>query len=112
MTAAAIALVTAAAGPAEASGDSARNEKAGNSGLAPHPNALLPQKTHFDLQAHRGGIGMTTEETHEGFPKALELGVTTLELDTQITKDGAVVVTHDRGRPAKLLLLPGRQDDQ
>ncbi|WP_433875930.1 glycerophosphodiester phosphodiesterase family protein [Sinomonas atrocyanea] len=64
--------------------------------LAPHPQTVLPQKTHFDLQAHRGGIGMTTEETPQGFAKAIELGVTTLELDTQITKDGAVVVTHDR----------------
>ncbi|WP_068397586.1 glycerophosphodiester phosphodiesterase family protein [Kribbia dieselivorans] len=60
------------------------------------PAAVLPQKTHFDLQAHRGGLGMTTEETPQGFAKALELGVTTLELDTQVTKDGAVVVTHDR----------------
>jgi glycerophosphoryl diester phosphodiesterase len=64
--------------------------------LAPHPQALLPQKTHFDLQAHRGGIGMTTEETPQGFAKAIELGVTTLELDTQITKDLKVVITHDR----------------
>jgi glycerophosphoryl diester phosphodiesterase len=56
----------------------------------------LPQKTHFDLQAHRGGIGMTTEESLEGFGKAMRLGVSTLELDTQITKDLKVVVTHDR----------------
>ncbi|MFI5928574.1 glycerophosphodiester phosphodiesterase family protein [Micromonospora sp. NPDC051543] len=59
-------------------------------------HALLPQKTHFDLQAHRGGIGMTTEESLEGFAKALRLGVTTLEMDTQITKDQKVVVNHDR----------------
>ncbi|MGC0328542.1 glycerophosphoryl diester phosphodiesterase [Streptomyces sp. SAI-170] len=55
-----------------------------------------PQKTHFDLQAHRGGIGMTTESSLEGFAKALRLGVSTLELDTQITRDRRVVVTHDR----------------
>lgn len=59
-------------------------------------HGVLPQKTHFDLQAHRGGIGMTTEESLEGFGKAMRLGVTTLELDTQITKDRKVVVTHDR----------------
>ncbi len=58
--------------------------------------SVLPQKTHFDLQAHRGGIGMTTEESLEGFGKALRLGVTTLELDTHITKDRKVVVNHDR----------------
>ncbi|MFG2168992.1 glycerophosphodiester phosphodiesterase family protein [Micromonospora chersina] len=57
---------------------------------------VLPQKTHFDLQAHRGGIGLTTEETLAGFAKAMRLGVTTLELDTQVTRDEKVVVTHDR----------------
>lgn len=50
----------------------------------------------FDLQAHRGGIGLTTESTLEGFATAMELGVTTLELDTQVTEDEKVVVTHDR----------------
>ncbi|WP_326813635.1 MULTISPECIES: glycerophosphodiester phosphodiesterase family protein [unclassified Streptomyces] len=55
-----------------------------------------PQKTHFDLQAHRGGLGLTTEESLEGFGKALRLGVSTLELDTHITKDQKVVVNHDR----------------
>lgn len=60
------------------------------------PDHPMPQKTHFDLQAHRGGLGMTTESTLEGFAKAIELGVTTLELDTQVTEDGAVVITHDR----------------
>ena len=51
---------------------------------------------HVDVEAHRGGIGMTTEETPKGFAKALELGVTTLELDTQVTEDRKVVVSHDR----------------
>lgn len=50
----------------------------------------------FDLQAHRGGTGLYTESTLASFGNALELGVTTLELDTQVTADGAVVVTHDR----------------
>ncbi|WP_433476171.1 glycerophosphodiester phosphodiesterase family protein [Spirillospora sp. CA-142024] len=60
------------------------------------PGGVPPQKTHFDLQAHRGGIGMTTEESLEGFGKAMRLGVTTLELDTHVTKDRKVVVNHDR----------------
>ncbi|MFJ4790200.1 glycerophosphodiester phosphodiesterase family protein [Streptomyces sp. NPDC088794] len=50
----------------------------------------------FDLQAHRGGLGLTTEESLQGFGKALRLGVSTLELDTHITKDRKVVVNHDR----------------
>jgi glycerophosphoryl diester phosphodiesterase len=57
---------------------------------------VLSQRTQFDLQAHRGGIGMTTEESLQGFGKAMRLGVSTLELDTQITKDKKVVVNHDR----------------
>ncbi|GAB1339365.1 hypothetical protein ACE1SV_59550 [Streptomyces sp. E-15] len=41
----------------------------------------------FDLQAHRGGLGLTTEESLEGFGKAMRLGVSTLELDAQVTRD-------------------------
>ncbi|MEU8834753.1 glycerophosphodiester phosphodiesterase family protein [Streptomyces sp900116325] len=63
---------------------------------AQHHHHVPPQKTHFDLQAHRGGLGLTTEESLEGFGKALRLGVSTLELDTHITKDQKVVVNHDR----------------
>ncbi|MEU8269191.1 glycerophosphodiester phosphodiesterase family protein [Sphaerisporangium sp. NPDC049002] len=68
---------------------------AAHASAAPGPG-VLPQKTHFDLQAHRGGIGMTTEESLEGFGKAMRLGVSTLELDTHVTKDEKVVVNHDR----------------
>jgi glycerophosphoryl diester phosphodiesterase len=50
----------------------------------------------FDLQAHRGGIGLTVESTLASFDKAIRLGVSTLELDVQITQDGQAVVTHDR----------------
>ncbi|MFY4775196.1 glycerophosphodiester phosphodiesterase family protein [Metabacillus sp. RGM 3146] len=50
----------------------------------------------FDLQAHRGGIGLTVESTIASFSRALEVGVSTLELDVQITKDHQAVVTHDR----------------
>jgi glycerophosphoryl diester phosphodiesterase len=50
----------------------------------------------FDLQAHRGGIGLTVESTLAAFSRALRLGVSTLELDVQITEDGKAVVTHDR----------------
>jgi amidase len=53
-------------------------------------------ETAFDLQAHRGGLGLVTESTLQAFANALEMGVSTLELDTQVTRDGYVVVTHDR----------------
>nr|WP_146605134.1 glycerophosphodiester phosphodiesterase family protein [Jiangella anatolica] len=56
----------------------------------------------FDLQAHRGGLGLRPESTLASFGNALQLGVTTLELDIQITRDGQAVVTHDRRiNPAK-----------
>jgi len=50
----------------------------------------------FDLQAHRGGIGLVVESTLAAFANALEIGVSTLELDVQITEDRRAVVTHDR----------------
>ena len=50
----------------------------------------------FDIQAHRGGLGLTVESTIASFSHGLQLGVSTLELDVQITQDGYAVVTHDR----------------
>ncbi|MFD1358922.1 glycerophosphodiester phosphodiesterase [Fictibacillus halophilus] len=50
----------------------------------------------FDLQAHRGGMGLMVESSIASFSHALELGVSTLELDVQITEDDQAVVTHDR----------------
>jgi len=50
----------------------------------------------FDLEAHRGGRGLMPENTLAAFASALSTGVTTLELDLGITKDGVVVVSHDR----------------
>jgi glycerophosphoryl diester phosphodiesterase len=49
----------------------------------------------FDLQGHRGARGLVPENTIAGFARALETGVTTLELDLAVTKDGVVVVSHD-----------------
>lgn len=51
--------------------------------------------SEFDLQAHRGGRGETTEESLRAFAKVIELGVSTLELDIVITKDGQPLVWHD-----------------
>ena len=49
----------------------------------------------FDLQGHRGARGLAPENTLPAFHRAIEIGVTTLELDTAITKDGVVVIAHD-----------------
>jgi glycerophosphoryl diester phosphodiesterase len=52
--------------------------------------------TRFDLQAHRGGRGLAPENTLTAFSNAMNIGVTTLELDVGITSDGVMVVSHDR----------------
>lgn len=50
----------------------------------------------FDLEAHRGGRGLMPENTMAAFKYAIEkIGVTTLELDIAMTKDGILVVSHD-----------------
>ncbi len=49
----------------------------------------------LDLQGHRGARGLLPENTLPSFQRALELGVTTLELDIAITKDGVLVIHHD-----------------
>jgi glycerophosphoryl diester phosphodiesterase len=51
---------------------------------------------HFDLQGHRGARALRPENTLAGFAYAMSIGVTTLELDCGVTKDGIVVVSHDR----------------
>lgn len=49
----------------------------------------------FDLQGHRGARGLLPENTLPAFERALALGVTTLELDVGMTKDGVLVISHD-----------------
>ncbi len=58
--------------------------------------ALATPGAPFDLQGHRGARGLMPENTLEGFARALEIGVATLETDLAVTKDGVVVLSHDR----------------
>jgi glycerophosphoryl diester phosphodiesterase len=51
----------------------------------------------FDLEAHRGGRALRPENTLQSFANALSMGVDTLELDMGVTKDGVIVVSHERG---------------
>ncbi|MEA3336193.1 MAG: glycerophosphodiester phosphodiesterase family protein [Chloroflexota bacterium] len=53
----------------------------------------------FDIQGHRGARGLKPENTLPAFETALDLGVTTLELDLHYTADGVVVVWHDPDLP-------------
>jgi glycerophosphoryl diester phosphodiesterase len=45
--------------------------------------------------AHRGASGHCPENTRAAFLRAIELGADMVELDCQMTRDGAVVVIHD-----------------
>src|SRR6202171_5572281 len=51
----------------------------------------------FDIEAHRGGRALLPENTLPSFANALSIGVDTLELDIGVTRDGAIVVSHERG---------------
>ena len=51
----------------------------------------------IDVQGHRGARGYLPENTLPSFARALEIGVSTLELDVGVTRDGVVVIHHDRG---------------
>jgi glycerophosphoryl diester phosphodiesterase len=50
----------------------------------------------LDIEAHRGGRALRPENTLQSFANALSMGVDTLELDMGVTKDGVIVVSHDR----------------
>ena len=62
--------------------------------LAAMTFALEPS-AHFDLQGHRGARGLLPENTIPAFTAALEIGVTTLEFDLAMTREGVLVVHHD-----------------
>ena len=49
----------------------------------------------FDKQGHRGCRGLMPENTVPAMKAALELGVTTLEMDIVFTKDKEAVVSHE-----------------
>lgn len=58
--------------------------------------AALHPAWAFDLQGHRGARGLAPENSLPGFQRALAVGVTTLELDVGLTRDGVLVIHHDR----------------
>jgi glycerophosphoryl diester phosphodiesterase len=67
----------------------------GLAALGPAREAQALTDRAFDLQGHRGARGLAPENTLVAFARALTLGVTTLELDLAVTRDGVVVVSHD-----------------
>jgi glycerophosphoryl diester phosphodiesterase len=47
----------------------------------------------FDVHGHQGARGLMPENTVRGMFKALDFGVTTLNMDAVITKDRQVVLS-------------------
>ncbi|OAQ39319.1 glycerophosphodiester phosphodiesterase [Pedobacter psychrophilus] len=64
----------------------------------------------FDIEAHRGGRGLMPENSIPAMLNALAMGVNTLEMDTHITKDGQVVVTHDDYLSPAFILQPNKEE--
>lgn len=55
----------------------------------------MPALPAFDKQGHRGCRGLMPENTIPAMLHAVDIGVTTLELDVVITKDLQVVLSHE-----------------
>lgn len=62
---------------------------------SPLKKFTINNTTTFDFEAHRGGRGLMPENTIAAMKNAIDLGVTTLEMDVVISKDKKVVVSHD-----------------
>jgi glycerophosphoryl diester phosphodiesterase len=56
---------------------------------------LCLQAQAFDLQGHRGARGLAPENTLAGFALTLSLGVSTLETDIAVSRDGVLLISHD-----------------
>ncbi|MCD4743946.1 MAG: hypothetical protein K8R67_15905 [Desulfobacteraceae bacterium] len=67
----------------------------GGCGNTDNQHQAFPEKTNIDLQGHRGARGLYPENTISAFQYAIEQKMTTLELDTNLTKDGNLIVYHD-----------------
>lgn len=78
---------------------------------------MITSTTQFDIQGHRGCRGLMPENTIAAFLKAVELGVTTLELDVVITVDHQVLVSHDPFMSHEICMTPdgtliGKHDEK
>ncbi|TPE46433.1 glycerophosphodiester phosphodiesterase [Pontibacter mangrovi] len=74
------------------------------------PNRQTAPLPDFDLEGHRGARGLMPENTVPAMLLALELGVTTLEMDAHISQDGQVLLSHDPYiNPAHELLPEGAE---
>lgn len=64
------------------------------------------QRKKFDIQGKAGARGIMPENTIEGMLKALDLGVTTLEMDAVVSKDKKVVLSQEPYFNNEISLMP------
>lgn len=65
----------------------------------------------FELQGHRGARGLKPENTLPSFEAALDAGVSTIETDVHLTRDGEPVLCHDPVLSEAIAsLLPGEAE--
>ena len=84
-------------GPAGSAGSKLRSYDGDHDG---QPDFVLPasglfDRRRFDAQGHRGARDLRPENTLPAMEAALDALMTTLETDTGITQDGALVLSHD-----------------
>ncbi|HKI32716.1 MAG TPA: glycerophosphodiester phosphodiesterase family protein [Gemmataceae bacterium] len=60
----------------------------------------------FELQGHRGARGLKPENTLPSFEVALDAGVTSIETDVHLTRDGVPVLFHDGAISARICRRP------
>ena len=70
---------------------------------------VLAQTRALDIQGHRGGRGLMPENTVPAMCRALDLGVTTLEMDIAISQDKQVLLSHDPFMNADFVYRPDGQ---
>ncbi|MDX2249901.1 MAG: glycerophosphodiester phosphodiesterase family protein [Bacteroidia bacterium] len=64
----------------------------------------------LDIQGHRGCRGLMPENTIPAFLRAIDLGVTTLEMDAVITQDSQVVLSHEPFFNHEISLKPNGEE--
>jgi glycerophosphoryl diester phosphodiesterase len=55
----------------------------------------MASQAPFNLQGHRGARGLKPENTLPSFEVALDFGVTSIETDVHLTRDGVPILSHE-----------------
>ena len=62
--------------------------------------------TSIDIQGHRGCRGLLPENSIAAFKRAMDIGVSTLELDVVLSRDGKLIVSHEPWMNHEICLTP------